>query len=143
MVQDRLDYDPFSGVFTWKTNHGYRFKAGDVAGTYSSGGYREIQINGTKYRATRLAYLLMTGEQPDTSLVMDHINRERCDDRWENLRLVSVSVNNSNKGLKGLGYCYDKHTNRWLTKIGGRLLSFLTEEGAAAARWAYLEVQSA
>lgn len=52
-------------------------------------------IEGKAYKATHLAHLYMTGELP--SLYMDHINGVRNDNRWENLRQVTMQENNQNQ----------------------------------------------
>jgi hypothetical protein len=59
-------------------------------------GYRVVTFAKNKYAAGRLAFLLAEGRWPDAQI--DHINRNREDNRWENLRDVSHSENQRNKG---------------------------------------------
>jgi HNH endonuclease len=48
-------------------------------------GYRYVEIDGELYRADRVAWLYVTGEWPEGEV--EHINGDRGDNRWENLRL--------------------------------------------------------
>jgi hypothetical protein len=94
MLQEILDYDPVSGIFIRKRNTP-RWLSGQQAGSVSKiHGYRIIGINGKYYRACRLAWFYMTGEWPEKEI--DHINAERADDRFVNLRGADRSMNAEN-----------------------------------------------
>ena len=93
-----LNYNPETGVLTWKVNRGSKFKAGDIAGHTSTSGYIDVCVKGRLYGAHRLAWLLSYGEFPKfPEEELDHINRIRHDNRLSNLRKVSKSENNKNK----------------------------------------------
>jgi len=72
-------------------------KVGDVAGSLGRDGYRTIFIQGSAYKAHRLAWLLHTGKWPRHQL--DHINRIRDDNRIENLREATKSQNQVNSEM--------------------------------------------
>src|SRR5882757_5577117 len=93
-----LKYDPITGDWTWLWPASSRVEVGQAAGTISVHGYRIITIYGTKYRTARLAYLYMKGEWPPDE--MDHENRCKLDDRWENLRPLDRSSNALNRDLQ-------------------------------------------
>ncbi|MCP4184849.1 MAG: HNH endonuclease [Hyphomicrobiales bacterium] len=97
MTQERLKevlhYNPDIGDFVGKIKSGKR-TVGKKAGTISNG-YRLICIDYTIYRASRLAWLWMTGSWPDN--LVDHINCIRDDDRWCNLRAATYQENARNK----------------------------------------------
>lgn len=102
-----LSYCSETGKFTWiNPPSPSKVKVGDVAGTMMSDGYRSITINSKMHKEHRLAWLYMTGEWP--SKKMDHINRNRGDNRWANLRLATYSENTANRtghnryGFKGV-----------------------------------------
>ena len=94
-LSELLAYDPETGLLTYKTRRG-RFRAGAVAGTVLTNGYRQVVIDYSNYYASRLIWKLQTGEDPLEKEV-DHINHDRDDNRWRNLRLVSRSENLRNK----------------------------------------------
>jgi len=54
-------------------------------------GYRTISLDGRSYTEHRLAVFYVTGEWPIEEV--DHINCNRSDNRWKNLRQVSRSQN--------------------------------------------------
>lgn len=87
-VRALLDYSGDTGHFRWK-------ETGKPAGGLQDKGYRIIEIGGTPYYAHRLAWLYTHGVWPEADL--DHINRNRDDNRIENLRDVSRSENNRNR----------------------------------------------
>lgn len=130
LTQERLKqvlhYDPTTGVFTWTASTGRR-KAGAVAGGKDADGYRRIGIDGARFFSHRLAFMYMTGEFPPE--LVDHINGIKGDNRFENLRHASNSLNIQNQrspqfGSKSgyLGVCYDKRRSKWLAQIliGGK-----------------------
>ena len=123
LTQERLryllHYDPETGDFKW------RFLRGGVregkCGRVNHWGYREICVDKKLYRAHRLAFLYMTGEFPTKDV--DHINRNKGDNRWRNLREVTMSQNMCNVPLKPsnttgfIGVVWDKDRNKWRAQI--------------------------
>lgn len=105
-VRALLDYDPESGLFTHKNGA----RRGEVAGCRRSDGYVVLGVGGRNILAHRAAVLWMTGELPSEDV--DHINMERSDNRWTNLRQATRSQNkgntvaqsNSKTGVKGVSY---------------------------------------
>lgn len=93
-VRRLLNYDPDTGVFTRLVNR-HRFKSGSTAGTISSEGYVCIKMHRTTHKAHRLAFLVMNGSFPEGQV--DHINGDRSDNRWSNLRDVSFNGNVHNQ----------------------------------------------
>ena len=79
-----LDYSPETGLFTWKTRPSCRVRVGDVAGQINGDGYRRVRIGGKDFFANRLAILWVEGRHPAGQV--RHINGNRSDNRWENLR---------------------------------------------------------
>jgi hypothetical protein len=124
-----LNYDPNTGEFTWKVNRPPRGKAGDVAGYNNGSGYQKISIDGKRYYSHRLAFLWMTGKFP--AKVVDHINGNRLDNRWENLRSVTQKENTANTTIsKGVRRRYGNWQARFADKHIG---TFPTKEQAVQA----------
>ncbi len=95
-VRAVLSYDKASGDFHWIVKMSSRAMPGNKAGTKHKFGYIQIKIDGVIHKAQRLAWLHVTGHHPQGEI--DHRNRVRDDNRWENLRDVSTQVNRQNVG---------------------------------------------
>lgn len=93
-----LDYDPVSGIFTWKCSRHNRVKIGSEAG-YEHHGYMCIEVDGVPLKAHRIAYAFQYGEMP-VDMEIDHINGIKSDNRICNLRCASISANECNKALQ-------------------------------------------
>jgi len=90
-----LAYDPQTGLFQWIEKKGLRLPS-RAAGSRDPRGYIRIGYKGERYWAHRLAWLYVHGEFPPEDV--DHINRDRSDNRICNLRLASRNMNNGNTG---------------------------------------------
>lgn len=86
----RINYSPETGDFTWQHDCNV-VKAGSKAGHMNSWGYLRIHLNGRKYNAHRLAWLLVNGEWPKGQI--DHIDGDKLNNRIANLRDVTPSLN--------------------------------------------------
>ena len=92
--------------------------------------------------AHRLAYYFMTGEDP-ADMQIDHINLDKSDNRWENLRLATHTQNSANArvrshnqtSLKGVGKASKNkyHARITFNKTEIHLGTFDTPELAHAA----------
>jgi hypothetical protein len=90
-----LSYDPMTGVLHWRVDRGRCAKAGDVAGGLNNEGYVTLTVCGQRMKAHRLVFLLQMGRLPRGEV--DHINGNRADNRWSNLRDVPKNVNQHNR----------------------------------------------
>jgi len=97
-----LIYDSKTGIFTWRVRRGGKARAGDVAGSVRSDGYRAVKINSRNYQEHRLAWLYIHGTFPSNQI--DHINRIRVDNRISNLRLATNMENSWNTSAAGVGF---------------------------------------
>ena len=86
-----------------KVHRNARAPIGAEAGTKRPDGYRHINFNGKFKQSHIVIWEMHNGKVPD-GLELDHINRDRADNRIENLRAVTRSVNQHNKGGVGVHY---------------------------------------
>jgi hypothetical protein len=93
-LREALDYNPENGKFTWKYKITTNTKMWRAAGYLDTKGYWRIKLDGYQHRAHRLAWFYVNGEWPPMDL--DHINGIKSDNRIENLRLATASLNGEN-----------------------------------------------
>jgi hypothetical protein len=161
LVREFLDYDPDTGVLTWKRRDREWFasdqswerwntgRAGKPAGTVRREPrrdnlyYIQIGILGTTYLAHRVIWLWQTGSWPTAHI--DHINHDGSDNCWKNLREATPQLNRRNLPLSRtsksghIGVHLHKRTGRYRAIVGVdkrqiHLGYFRTPEQAAAAR---------
>jgi hypothetical protein len=132
-LQELLSYNPLTGVLIWHTRGEQLFQsparcrswnqryAGKPALNHiGSQGYRTGSILGTTYQSHRVIWKLLIGTDPT---FVDHINGDRSDNRWVNLRNVSFIQNLQNQRLasnntsKVLGVYHLPHTGKWIARI--------------------------
>ena len=111
-------------------------------GSLDKDGYLIMKVKGKQYKAHRLVYAYFYGEFPKGEI--DHINRNRTDNRIENLRVVDrqENVNNTtrktNKDTGVVGIYYDKSTKglkaRYSFHHKGKTYRFRTLEEAMNKR---------
>jgi hypothetical protein len=92
-LREVLAYDPDTGVFIHKLSNP-RTPEGSVAGWGSPNGYVRISVDDSKYLAHRLAWFHTYGQWP--SGFIDHVNRDKSDNRIANLRQATKSQNSGN-----------------------------------------------
>lgn len=117
-----LDYDPDTGKFVWlkKRTMNSTANVGDEAGSIDENGYRRLMFDGKKIRAHRLAFLFMGMAMPEQ---VDHINGDRSDNRWSNLRPSSAQVNPKNACRRKdsrtavTGVTFSKQHGKWKVRV--------------------------
>lgn len=145
-VRDLMVYDPDTGYLGWRHRRAGQRPPGSHAGYVGKDGYWKIRLDGNTYQAHRLIWLYMMGVWPPNEV--DHINLEKSDNRWSNLRAATHAHNmvnvrarktaTSDSQLKGV-YRDKRHsTVRWFSQIRinkkqVRLGTFATEHEAHAA----------
>ena len=126
MAAQILTQEYLKSVVEYKDNNLYwsssrqKIKAGTLAGTVSSNGYRVIQLNCKIYKAHRLIFLYHHGYLPN---FVDHIDGNKLNNAIENLRPATKSQNCQNKklqnnnksGIKGVYWL--KRNQKWAVQI--------------------------
>lgn len=124
LLRDFVHYDPDTGVLkrTHALDRGHnRFEKEFVPRSTTLQGYLQIGLFKTPYLVHRLAFLYMVGRMPNE---IDHIDGDRQNNKWSNLREVTSAVNrrnmgipvNNRSGVRGV-YFYPRY-GKWEVTIG-------------------------
>lgn len=153
-VQEVLNYDPETGIFTWRARDEEMFPnaraakiwnsryAGKPTGYLRRDGYLTTTFIGRRWLLHRLAWLYMTGEWPSGEV--DHKDRVKSNNSWHNLREASPSQNQYNKivptpksGYRGVSF--HRQSGKWMAriKVAGRKMSLGYYDSAREAANAY------
>ena len=145
-LKELLNYDPDTGVFTWRVSKRGRAANGGPAGFTDKRGYRIITIDCATMKAHRLAWLYVHGVLPNTDI--DHINGIRDDNRITNLRLATRSENNQNQRVarsdNKTGYLgVSKSGNKFkaLIQVSKKLIYLGTFADPVSAHSAYVDAK--
>ena len=124
-LKELFYYNPETGGFTRLISvKGVKCKEGDTTSQkVNSSGYLRIMVDGVRYQAHRLAWIYVHGDIPN-QMHIDHINRDRADNRICNLRLATNQQNrqnskanlNNTSGKKGV--YWHKRDACWYVAIG-------------------------
>lgn len=115
-----FNYNPLTGEFTRKVQVGSTGYVNKTIDCLNHNGYYRVCIDYKSYLVSRLIFLYMEGYMPK---VVEHKDRDRTNNRWENLRPATQSQNgfnrlknkNNTSGFKGVSYC--KGRDKWLAKF--------------------------
>ena len=141
-ILDRFSYDPVSGSIIWTKDLG-KARMGSRAEVLVPNGYLMIRISvdGKRkaFMAHRVAYFLQTGGWPLG--VIDHIDSNKVNNKWTNLRDCTQSQNLARRTMKERdlprGVAWVGRVNKknpYIAQIANRSLGyFLTPELASKA----------
>jgi hypothetical protein len=139
-LKELLDYSPIDGLFVWRVPKGGKAVIGRLAGSVDYRGYVRIKIDYKSHMAHRLAFLFMEGSFPPD--LVDHRDRCRTNNRWENLRHADASLNSRNMPVRTasghMGVSWNKGCGMWrasikIDRVSHHLGYFARVEDAAAA----------
>lgn len=144
-----LSYDRATGDLRWRARDRSQFDSdrtfkfwnskysGKLALTaIGSGGYRAGKLNGKYISAHRAAYAIVEGVLPDSDI--DHIDGDRANNAWSNLRCVSRSANCSNRRMHKnntsgeVGVTFDKKSGKWRARVRDTVIGFFDDFADAA-----------
>ena len=116
-----LHYMPSTGLFHFKRSVGST-KKWSIAGSLNKiERYVDLQVNGIRYKAHRLAFLYVTGKFPKDQV--DHIDHNRSNNKWKNLRECTHQENQKNASLSknnksgSTGIYWIEVRNKWRATI--------------------------
>lgn len=111
-----ISYCPSTGVVS---------KYGRPVTAVNSHGYKTVRVGSKTMKCHRIAWYLTYGFWPDQ---IDHINRDKTDNRLVNLRACTRSTNSLNRkinnnntsGVRGVSYC--KSRKNWLVQYRSKTI---------------------
>lgn len=83
----------------WKVSDGKR-KKGKPAGSLKQNGYYSVRVNSVSYQNSRVIMCLHTGYDIEDGFCVDHLDRDKTNNKVSNLRVVSYSENIENRGIQ-------------------------------------------
>lgn len=127
-VRELLDYDPETGILTWRESSGKQHKKrspGKPVGYVESQGYVVVKLRayGGSYKAHRLAWIHYHGRPPIGEV--DHIDGDRANNRIANLREANDLQNalnaklrrDSRSGVKGVALSRNCKSRPWAARV--------------------------
>lgn len=133
-----MTYDPETGIFHWR-EYKYPRKSDLTVGWTSDEGYRKASIRCKTYPLHRLAWFYVHKRWPRGQI--DHINRDKADNRLSNLRDATHAQNKTHTGVyrnNRLGVRGVRKKNR-----GRRYEARITHEGRVIHLGHYLTIEEA
>lgn len=121
-LKELFTYDRNTGHLLSNKTTSFQRKEGEPVGGKKGNGYWMTYIDGVNYYNHRLVWYIHNGLIPKNKYV-DHINRNRMDNRIENLRLVSFTGNTQNASIRSdnssgvRGVSWFSPTKKWRARI--------------------------
>jgi hypothetical protein len=115
-LRQLFDYKSDTGELRWRVGRAQKLP-GDVAGSLKKDGYLILGLDNKSLKAHRVIWKIVTGNDPVEEI--DHIDGNRSNNRWENLREATGCQNgqnrklysNSRSGIKGVSY--NRAEDKW------------------------------
>ncbi|MCW7467541.1 HNH endonuclease [Leptospira levettii] len=137
LIEKYLFINAETGEVKWKKNPKNQSSDG-LAGSIGCDGYRELKLEGKRYKIHRLIWLYCMGSFPQKRL--DHINGNRSDNRISNLREVTQGENCRNREIRK-GYYLDNGRYKAQICLNGKQKHLGRYDTPEEARQAYLKAK--
>lgn len=117
-LRDRKHFRTESSWRSWNAKHAHR-AAGRMCKTT---GYVNLRVFGIPVKAHRVIFEMVTGQPPEHEI--DHIDGDRSNNKWVNLRPATPSTNSQNRVMTSqnssgqVGVSFKKSRNQWVAYIG-------------------------
>lgn len=145
LIKSMFTYDTETGQIFWSDFQTSAFR-GKPAGTIDAHGYIVLTLKRKKFKAHRIAWLLVYGKWPNGEI--DHIDGNKLNNKIENLREASSQLNkwnhvkaqeNSGTGFRGV--C--KHRDKFMAdiKVNGKKVYLGLFDTPEMAHQAYIEAK--
>lgn len=141
-LAELFNYDPDTGVLTWRIAPGNRIAKDTPCGSLDSNGRLRLEYRGRSYGVHKIAFAIAHGRWPVGQV--DHKNRIKTDNRPGNLREATNAQNSRNRrnGKNATGYkgvTFHKRQRKYNARImvDGRSISLGSFSDPKAAANAY------
>ena len=134
-LKENLTYNPDSGKLYWR-KPGKGRKAGVPVGTKNHGYLTVLWNQSVTLKIHRIAFWMHNGYLPE---LVDHANRNKLDNRADNLREATVS----NNGLNRKRYATNTSGYRWVKLDGKRWRWDMVVRGVRSGKGGYLTPEAA
>jgi hypothetical protein len=129
-LREIFNYDPYEGVLRWKERRPGVNKNLIAGIPCRPGGHVVVRIGKQLFPAHRIIWKIVTGQEPPDYI--DHIDMNRTNNKWANLRTATNSQNMMNVGLirsNTSGYknvYWHAQSGKWMVsvKLNGKSHSF-------------------
>ncbi len=160
IARELLHYDSRTGALTWRPRAARWFATdrafaawntkyvGTPVGSKDRKGYVRVKMRlfDRAFLAHRLVWLIVTGEWPPGEI--DHIDHNRSNNRWDNLRSVSTSENQRNRSRGrantsgAVGVSWHTKGGKWRVQVASKHMGYFVDfdEAVAAQREAVAAV---
>lgn len=141
-LQEWLEIDSTSpSGLRWKKQSSPIRPAGSTAGTQNKEGYWRVAV-GKRFVQAHQAVLILSGVFPESDdLVVDHINRNKSDNRLGNLRWVTHAANQRNQSKRTkrslFKHTYQRPSGKWQFQCKQKELGLFCQVSADTAEQAY------
>jgi hypothetical protein len=141
-IEDRIKLAIQKG-YTYDRETGFVYKPDGGICNNRTGGYIRLKVRVDKkpfeFRAHQFAFYYTYGFVPE---VIDHYNRDKADNRIDNLRVVTGQQNQFNRS-NTLGYSICKKTGKYKPRIivGGKKIYLGSFDTPEEATQAYLDAK--
>ncbi len=142
LLWELFAYKPLTGELVWLKAPSNRVRVGTPTGSTHMQGYVSTRVNGTSYLTHRLVWAWLHNQDPKNFQV-DHIDGNRVNNTWQNLRLATAAQNSFNSktrkhnttGVKGVRLLPSGRFQVRIRKAGVTYMlgTFATAEQAADA----------
>lgn len=100
---NKLFFYDKEGFLVEKTTRNSRATKGKIVGSSDGKGYLTVNINKRRYRVHRIIWAMHNNRWPEDEI--DHIDRNKSNNKIENLREASRSINSLNRRKNGYYKC--------------------------------------
>ena len=116
-----------SFIYSPITGHLYYEGRPKPAGSINNYGYRIVKVNGKPKKAHRVIWEMVTGETIPQGMVVDHIDGDRDNNAWHNLRLASPRLNRMNSSKHSCLYKDERVESGWKVVVDRKYIGYFTD----------------